>query len=131
MPYSLMSLFSSSLHENSFVMLFGDSSAAILYASVMFAMVTDFEPYSFLIQLELGRLIPIGVAGKQSPPMHATFITFAVTPFTSFFLNSFFTGELSSNHCALSLISCVLLEAAISLKFTEDSHVALRPRGSL
>ncbi len=111
-------------------MLLGDSSAALSYACVMLAMVTDFDPYSFLIQSELGKFMPIGVAGYDSPPSIATLMTFAETPVASFFLKRGSTGEWSSNHWAWLLMISVRREASTSLKFTCASQAPFLPIGS-
>ena len=74
--------------------------------------------------------MPIAVAGYKSPPSIAAVMTFADTPFTFFFLKDGFTGECSSNHCALALIVSVRLVASKSLKLTMDSQLAFIPNGS-
>ena len=68
--------------------------------------------------------MPIGVAGKQSPPSIVAVMTFADTPFT-FSLRYFGSiGEWSSNHCASALIVSVRRVASSSRKFTRLSHEA-------
>ena len=48
---------------------------ALSYAAVMFPKLTDFDPKLDRIQLELGKLIPIGELGDTSPPSMATLTT--------------------------------------------------------
>src|SRR5512139_4116038 len=97
----------------------------------MFSIVTDLEPYFLRIQLAFGRLMPIGVEGKQSPPSAAAVMTLAETPLTSFFLKQGSTGEWSSNHWALAEMVSARFVAARSLKLTTDSQLAFIPNGSL
>jgi len=59
----------------------------------MLPKLTDFEPYSFLIHDELGKLIPIGVEGEASPDSTTTVITLAEIPTTFFFLYLLSIGE--------------------------------------
>ena len=51
----------------------------------MFPSDTDFEPWTWRIQLLLGRFTPMGVLGEASPASPATFTTLYVMPTTSFF----------------------------------------------
>ena len=67
----------------------------------MFPRLTDFDPLVARIQFALGKLMPIGVDGEESPDSITTLITLAEIPVTSFFLCSLWMGEWSSNHWAL------------------------------
>ena len=72
----------------------------------------------------------MAVDGYRSPASIAALTTFAETPFTFSFLNSFATGELSSNHCASALNFSARFVASRSLIFTMLSHELFNPRGS-
>ena len=93
-------------------------------------MVTLLLPYSARIQSALGRLMPMAVEGYSSPPSIAASTTFAVTPFTSGFLNRSSTGLWSSNHCAWLLMVWVRRVASLSLISTMPSQVAFMASGS-
>ena len=93
---------------------------------------THTDPWRVLrIQSELGRLIPIGVVGAESPDSTMTVMAFAEIPLTSFFLCSGRIGELSSNHCASLAIASIRRVATGSLNETTLSKLPLLPMGSL
>ena len=66
---------------------------------------TDLLPCSSRTSWSLGRLMPIGVTGPESPVSITTSMALAVMPFTSGLRNSGSYGMWSSNHCALAASS--------------------------
>ncbi len=66
----------------------------------MFESATDLLPYRSRTDCSLGRLIPTGVMGPDSPVSITTSMARAVTPVTPGFRNAGSHGIRSSNHCA-------------------------------
>jgi hypothetical protein len=95
----------------------------------MLLMVTDFDPYSDLIQSAFGRLMPIGEDGEQSPARVITLIPLAVTPSTLSFLKRSSIGEFFSNHKAFLLMVAARWVASSSLIDTTDSLYQVDEKG--
>ena len=96
----------------------------------MLARLTDFEPCCLRIQSAFGRLIPIGVAGAESPDSITTVMTRPVMPLTFAFLCRSRIGEWSSNHCASFAIASIRFVATGSRNETTDSNEPRMPSGS-
>src|SRR5690606_26590387 len=92
---------------------------------------TDLDPCSWLIQSELGRLMPIGVLGGASRDSTITVMAFALIPLTSLFLCSGCRGEWSSNHWASSAMALIRLVVSKSRKERTLSKLPLIPSASL
>jgi hypothetical protein len=68
---------------------------------------TDLLPWRSRISWSLGRLIPIGVIGPQSPVSTTTSMALAVMPRTSGLRYFGSHGMWSSNHCASAAIAWI------------------------
>src|SRR5215218_8198786 len=88
---------SSASHENSARKAVG---VDLSLASITFDSETDLLPYRSRTCWSLGRLMPIGVIGPQSPVSSTTSIALAVIPFTSGLRYAFNQGIWSSNQVA-------------------------------
>src|SRR5215469_15413750 len=88
---------SSGLHANSRR---NSADVDLSYASVTFESETDLLPYCSRMLWSLGRLMPTGVTGPESPVSITTSIALAETPRTPCFLYLSSHGMRSSNHCA-------------------------------
>ena len=107
------------------------------YSAEQFTLPRACALIGYLIQCIITIAIPFMLVSfaaafisQQSPPNIATVITLAETPFTSGLRKAGLTGEWSSNHWALAEMTSVRWQASTSLKFTIDSHEALRPSAS-
>src|SRR5580704_5176136 len=88
---------SSGVHENS---LRNAGRVDLSYASETFDSDTDLLPWRSRIASSLGRLIPTGVIGPESPVSMTISIALAVMPLTPAFRYLGSHGIRSSYHCA-------------------------------